>query len=201
MTKPLTHEEYFAAVGRAIHLYTATENMMFSAFVFLAATDMTIGRAIWFTLEAFSAKRTMLQRVVAARQGHPVEKTATDRIIGAVETANKLRRQVAHVHIHAIKEEPTQIHLKDLSNAPERDVTWKTVSRGEMEHLVKTLQECEERAEAALIDLWRLGEPEILRKARQWRGGANQAASRRRKTPEPASAKPRQRPRKPRPAK
>ena len=123
MTKPLTHEEYFAAVGRAIHLYTATENMMFSALPL--ATDMTIGRAIWFTLEAFSAKRTMLQRVVAARRGHPVEKTATDRIIGAVETANKLRRQVAHVHIHPIKEEPpTQIHLKDLSNAPEEEVSW-----------------------------------------------------------------------------
>jgi hypothetical protein len=169
MANPLTKDEYYAAVGRAISHYTIIENCMFAAFAFLAVTDTEIGRAIWFTLDSLSSKKTMLQRVVTARRGHPIEKTATDKMIAAVESANRQRRRVAHAHVNPVGDEISQFLARDLTPAKGKEgFPKKKVTRGELVEMNRILEECEQKATAALIELWQLGEPEILRKAREW---------------------------------
>src|SRR5690606_24412910 len=98
---------------------------------------------------------SMLKRVATARYGHPDERRLSDEIIRICELANKQRRRFAHVHVLEDDKGVQQIIFKELTEDTRDDgAPSRRISRKEIEALMKTMEEYDKKAEAALIELW-----------------------------------------------
>jgi hypothetical protein len=184
MAKPLTDDHYFVAVGRAIHLYTLTENCMFCTFSALSScSDSDLCRAIFYSHDSFAGRRTLLQRVITGGRWQKPERDIADRIIRACETSNRQRRQLAHVHILTSPDGTiNQVFFKDLSRARvEQGAVFRKVTRRQLESMLKIMVDCHAEASAAYADLGRL----IYSARQKARAKRARGSSHRRKTPEP----------------
>lgn len=68
---------------------------MFSAFRVLSGCNTDIARAIFYTLDSFPGKKTLLRRV-ARITANEAEKALVEDIISASEQSNNQRREIAH---------------------------------------------------------------------------------------------------------
>lgn len=155
----LTEDEYFHAVGQIIHLCTEAENAMFAAFAFLAHCDRELARAIFYTLDSFPGRRTLLRRT-ATIVCDAKQKKLVERIIEGAEKANNQRREVAHVNIVPNTQDGVvQVRFKDLNGHERESSIRRPISRRRLDQLILDTIGATAFATEALTELWHTGLP------------------------------------------
>ncbi len=66
MSTLATSDEFLIAVGKLVHNASVNEAFMFSAFKILSVCPAKTARAIFYTLDSFPGKKTLLTRVYNA---------------------------------------------------------------------------------------------------------------------------------------
>lgn len=93
MNSPLSH--YLITVGKLMHNGTMTEGVLFAAFCILSRCDPEMAGTIFYSLDAFSAKKSLLKRVAEAA-GDAEDQETVSKIIAAGEKSNNQRQHVSH---------------------------------------------------------------------------------------------------------
>lgn len=145
----ISEDEYLKSVGTIIHSSSMADIFMYFAFERLVHYDEQIARAIYFSLDSFNAKRSMLSRV-AALTCNKAQLQAIKTIINANTKANRYRRQFAHLAYNVGELGVKQLTPKNLERPSQ------PVNRKELDHLIFKLSEAMLDAAFALE---KLGEP------------------------------------------
>lgn len=92
---PVSKNDYLIAVGRTVQNATLNESFMFTAFKIISGCSTATASAIFYTLDSFQGKKSLLMRTVIAT-GDPQDKQLIETIIQAAEKSNNQRRELAH---------------------------------------------------------------------------------------------------------
>lgn len=82
-------------IGKLVGNAAACDAVLFSAFKIIAYCEFKIAHAIYYSSEALSTKKQMIERILTANNDCD-EKKIVHRIIKSVETAQKQRNEVSH---------------------------------------------------------------------------------------------------------
>jgi hypothetical protein len=134
-------------MGRLEHHNEITVLYMFSAFRLLVGCEIKVARAIFYTFEAFTMRRKLLEEV-AGLTGHDQDKRLIEKLIKAANRSNEQRQMLMHgMLVKATKDGPT-VFLKPR-NARDIPVTVTRRWLDERMHVVTgALQEAREAYEA-----------------------------------------------------
>lgn len=96
--KPLniSREEYFVWAGKIMHAASMADVIMFSAFIMMSQTQLDVARAIYFSLDAISAKEKITRKVAHAIKCTKDEMRCVDEIIKQAKKANEQRNEFSH---------------------------------------------------------------------------------------------------------
>lgn len=92
---PASSTEYLITIGKLVHNSTANELFMFAAFKILSGCPSVSASAIFYTLDSFQGKKSLLKRVVKAT-GDKEDEELLEQIIEAAEKSNNQRNEVSH---------------------------------------------------------------------------------------------------------
>lgn len=119
MNNPSTEDdenEYFKITGQIVHFATMADSILAEAFGVIAECNPAVSGAIYYTLDAITAKEKLVTRV-AKLACDDEERALIREIIAAVKIANNQRTEVAHSMI-AQGKPPTRYKPRHNTHKP-----------------------------------------------------------------------------------
>jgi hypothetical protein len=120
-TLKVESDEYCLWVGKIIHAASLAEMYLFSTFLLLTRINFDMARAIYYALDAITAKVGVTRRVAETAKCDQQEMALVDEIIKQVKKANDQRNEFAHAVIatDVLSGDKTRLRLKQLTQNPE----------------------------------------------------------------------------------
>lgn len=115
MSTPVYRKDFMISIGGLVQNATINEALMFNAFRILSGCQTPMARAIFYTLDSFPGKRTLLNRV-CDEVGDEEDKKLIRAIIDAAKKSNKQRREVAHTLVLHESQDQSRPLPQDLSD-------------------------------------------------------------------------------------
>lgn len=190
----VSQEEYFVWTGKIMHAASMADFWMFGAFAIMSGAKTEVARAIYFSLDAISAKEKITRKVAQAIKCTLNEMECVNEIIEQARKANNQRNEFSHALLAQDTEKGT------LNKLRMKVVEWEGVQQPlTREYLSLKLSLAETALNAAAEQVSRL--VQLLRLRLQPGIPADVAASLkeadRRSDPEPLPATPDQKPEEP----
>lgn len=145
---PFRLDEYLITVGKLIHNGAMTESLLFAAFCILSRCEPEMAGTIFYSLDAFQAKKGLLKRVAAA-SGDAEDREIVDGIIAAAEKSNNQRQHVSHAILSQI------INPKELRLWRPKTNIKVPVTKEYMDDLMKNSSDAQTEASEAFQNLYR----------------------------------------------
>lgn len=102
--------DYLITVGKLIHNGAIAEGYLFGSFRILSGCEAKLAVAIFYSLDALQAKKSLLKRVVEA-VGDEEDAKLVEKIILAAEKSNKQRQKVSHAILSHVDPKHTELRL------------------------------------------------------------------------------------------
>ena len=129
----ITAEEYYLGVGQIIHLASYIDIFLYETFELISGCPSMVARAIFFTLDAYSVKRTLIMRTAEVTcSSDQIELVKL--VLKAGESANRQRQRVAHIPIAS---DATGVAMRVTFRNPHH-IT-ESMSRHEMARIIQVL--------------------------------------------------------------
>jgi hypothetical protein len=130
--KRATRVEHFAAVGRLVNNAALADAMMFNVFRVLSGCSVPVAKAIFFTLDAYPTRRSLIDRVASLHSDPELTALA----LAVCENAKNIqdnRNALAHALLLEREIEPDELLLHN----PKRPRSKRPVTAGYLESLIK----------------------------------------------------------------
>lgn len=126
---PISVNDYFSTVGKIIINASLTEVHLLGAFQILSRCEVQMAKVIFYSIDPFQGKKTLLNRLVDA-VGDAQDKKLVRDILEACKKSNDQRQQVSHA-ILAYYDEPgiSGLHLVRPKSNSKIDVTKEYMSQ------------------------------------------------------------------------
>ena len=148
MNKAITPAKRREVVGLLLEIGSTSDLILCATFGCLTGLDDKLCQAIFFTMDAFPARRELLRRTTAAIGCGKAETQFVEQIIKAAESVNEQRKKVAHTLMTSSATNPGSvlvIHMKQTENwkysVTGRDLeTWTKVANAALDRCLAAYQ-------------------------------------------------------------